>query len=1308
MSSPSAAVANARKISQDVAKDVQENVTNNSRPSLSLMVPPKDPSLTPSIRISDQWNVLEKPGCHDVFSGTSCQGISADLHPGNVYFDSLVQSYKFDFSRSSSIQSSSIEKRIVDQVRSQKPPGLFLNQELTPTTIYFEMGTEEALEFTRQALLTALCEVAPPYLTPSKRSSETNEGSGPARTIADLASRTHRKVFSTSYFVAKKLKRFQTDSPSSPSRTFIPRFNSNVSLVDLCNSDDEESKNEEGKTPAIPVVHPKIHTCGLEEPLSKIMTFSTASNAAPSKEWPLKTNCDSSSKKDSPVENKTPSPSTTSPPVVTEDNKPRDINSTIYGEGKAANYDSDSAVASIGFSLKNQNNTGANYDSDSAVAPMGFSKRTKKSHHSFVLGSFSIERKRLLLDVLAPVTLSPEAMKTESWMSKDVSSRLVSKAFSQRFGSLSTAELVQLAKGKFLVPEGMVSVKQTLRAYRLSIAKAKESPIETKPSEASSTNTTEGSKEAIGLAKSPTTSEIGSITSFAWDGTLELVSKARSVEKPSGLNVVNVTPTEDEHLIEGDTESNARKDKDSSIDFKGSRKCESITKDQPASACGQNRSEGKNEIETKLNAIFDHNLSHKGTSESKDVSAVVKSNNHTTESLVETSEAKQDSEDQKEAEDSSNHKIVEYIGNELTANNREGHLPDFRETREILGEVMTNLIDMITKRFQQGQKQFPEEIETDNLIEGSGNGINNENLSETGHDDNEEGEEVKNRPMIIISAKQLLLLALPLICLAGIFRRLGLFDVSNSILEGCFRTFVQLHILGSLLSPIFKYGTRYPGLVGCYALFMIVLASYEASSRTKYTHEGQFNTIVQSLVLSVGWVAMWGFGAILKPRPIWNPRYLLPIVGMLLGNSINGISITLDTISSSLVENQSEVDLYLSFGANKYEAVSGIVAHAIQKGTMPSLNMMCVVGIVSIPGMMTGQILGGSSPMVAARYQAMIIFLIALSTLSTILVSSCLTVMSAFCSHQILRPERFVRNRKRGLARLILWAWGYVFGGRKDLIAVSTNGVSSGSLTDEELNKTMLSPMKGFDIRSLKRGSVVSNGEGINSLIQVSGLNRYFSVENGSDQCSDTDNRRMLFSDLSFLVNEGDLLLVSGPSGTGKSQLLRMMAGLSPLQEGNLWLQGRSWEDEYNGNNAVEWRRQVRYITQTKVQVPGTPWQFINKIQSFQSWKAAEERIKYDFMKHVFHHLRQWGMGRDSLDKDWSVLSGGESQRVLMAIALASRPKILLFDESTSALDHESKLAVETSIKDFVEDHEGGVLWVSHDEQQAERMASQK
>jgi putative ABC transport system permease protein len=654
--------------------------------------------------------------------------------------------------------------------------------------------------------------------------------------------------------------------------------------------------------------------------------------------------------------------------------------------------------------------------------------------------------------------------------------------------------------------------------------------------------------------------------------------------------------------------------------------------------------------------------------------------------------------------------VVEYQGDESSVEKPEGYLVTLQEARAILSEVVSNIVDTVITQLRPEQEQPLQEIDSD-ILQGD-NELNEqlrlEGSSEAGTSstrcDEEEKQEEKNHALIVVSAKQLLLLALPLMCLSIVVRRLGLFDVSNSLFEGCFRTFLQLHILGSLLSPIFKYGSKYPGVVGCYALFMVVLASYEASSRTKYTHDHQFPIIVQSLVLNVGWVAMWSFGAILKPRPVWNPRYLLPIVGMLLGNSINGISITLDTLTTSLVEKQSEVDLYLSFGANQYEAVSGIVAHAIQKGTTPFLNMMCVVGIVSIPGMMTGQILGGSSPMVAARYQAMIIFLIAMATLSTILLSSCFTVMSAFCSHQILRPDKFIKNRKRGLARLILWVWGYIFGGGSDMAPIGTNGMAGrngvGLIAEEEINATLRPPVTGFEIRPLIKGSVVSDGEGRNSLFQASGLERYFEDE---DAAPKTSSRRVLFEDLSFRVNEGDLLLVSGPSGTGKSQLLRMMAGLSPLQDGTLLLEGETWNDDYDGIHAVEWRRHVRYVTQNKVQIPGTPLQFIKKIQSFQSWSDGG-LTGYDVMKHVSHHIRQWGMGLECLEKEWSVLSGGESQRVLMAIALASRPKILLFDESTSALDHESKLAVETSIKDFVEDHEGGVMWVSHDAHQAERM----
>ncbi len=1162
-------------------------------------------------------------------------------------------------------------------------------------------------------------------LTPSKRTSEEssgNERGRPGIKFADLANQTHRKVFSTRLYVAKKLKRFQKDSPSSPLRRMggFPRSNSSdVSVVDLCSSDEEENVAEQGKTPCV----------SLSERLM--------------------TNDDSLPKKGNASDHDMP---------VTEENCVVPPPTTIESNKKSSSEPQKSADCSLNGKRVSWKECAqqlqehrSKMNNDKALSPT--SKERENSYHSFVMGTFSIERKCLLLDVLAPASLSVEAMKTESWMSEKFDHSVVSKAFSERFGNLTTKDLGQLAKGDFLVPEGMVSVKETLRAHRLSRERAMTSLFPKKPSEpipsvgaeqlhkeVESLNTT-GGEEATGEKVQAANSN-----SFAWDGTFAVLPKDRAEENAPRDDNIPSLPKEDIFLPEEGSETQPTSES-------GALEDDENLKDDVFLDAVENHNE--NESDECLNHIErpqveeeevkdrdeaeapfeDYHLKENengsivvcdGKTISDDettnpspnfieVEELKKSSDNThlngpTEQVFienSTSTQKYSFEDKnagieagKESEDFVESSIVEYSSNESNIENRELQLSSFQEVRTIIGEVMKSIVDHATKHCEKKEEQGTEEIGDDNA--------NNDSLKLKGpsgsecDDDAEEKAErnEKGGPLIVVSAKQLVLLALPLICLAVIVRRLGLFDVSNSIFEGCFRTFIQLHILGSLLSPIFKYGVERPGLVGCYALFMILLASYEASSRTKYTYDGQFTIIAESLVVNVAWVATWAFGVILKPRPVWNPRYLLPIVGMLLGNSINAISITMDTITTSLVEKQSEVDLYLSFGADQYEAVSSIVAHAIQKGATGFLNMMCVVGIVSIPGMMTGQILGGSSPMVAARYQAMIIFLIALTTLSTILVSSCLTVMSAFCSHQILRPDRFVKNRKRGLARLILWAWGYVFGSGKDMTSVSSNTISNVLLAEEGLDKAIHSPATSFEIRSLKRGSVVSNENGINSLIQASGLNRYFSTDHESE-----DRNRVLFSDLSFLVNEGDLLLVSGPSGTGKSQLLRMMAGLSPLQDGDLWLQGRSWKDGYSGNSSVEWRRQVRYVTQSKVQVPGTPLQFIKKIQSFRSWTTDNDRPEYDFMKHVSHHLRQWGMRLDSLKKEWAVLSGGESQRVLMAIALASRPKILLFDESTSALDHESKLAVETSIKDFVEDHEGGVMWVSHDEHQAERMA---
>jgi len=1228
--------------------------------------------------------------------------------------------------------------------------------------------------------------------------------------------RVQRKVFSTGYF-AKKLKRFREDSPSASSR----RVSQGISIVDLCSSDEDDDGGTIGKVPKDPEPRKgpplKNENNGFADRVStnKVATiFGTKVGKAKSenlkrKSFPEVNLCMSSSSgsdgDDDDDESFKSSDQATQKfgregsfvtSIKDAKEAPEKNNTNRSPTGKAykipqswKDFSRDLAKRKSEI-LDLKNIAGATKRTAAAVTGTGTERKMGASSFGFPSvssHSFSTDRKRKLLTLLVPKSLSPETIEAENWKVADYFS--VSTAFAERFGGIDTKDLKRLARGESLVPEGMVSTKPASKEKALRPNQTM-MPCETFSGKKyiESLQEKDGMEEAsvpiVGVSVST-----DKTSNRAGDKALNLQAKlfpellASHGMKDDILRKAGIVKEMDENdpslsrpsqvgkqhfLQESEINDKTEGQKEADVSIGKFEKEDSATEETKAKLhdgyeCSPENIEvtkeadgsiGKDEAEGDIaeEARDGHKCLVEKLEDPNEADVSVEKDEKEGDEIEETKSIAQENKEGIAGKRETPKKVVETFakdhkdGNGIKPTNPEAQdANDFdsdktegwKETDEtvestvvsneneehsaqmprgLVAKIMENIVDTVNSRCSQENDQHTNEIETDIMNCGMTNhgeltvGPSSEvDLSVVSQDKDKDKEEREDRPMIVISAKQLVILALPLLCIAGIFGRIGLFDISNSILEGCFRTLLQLHILGSLLSPIFKYGAKYPGLVGFYALLMIILASYEASSRTKYTHESHFTIIVQSLLLNVSWVAMWAFGAILKPRPVWNPRYLLPIVGMLLGNSINGISITLNTITTSLVENQSEVDLYLSFGADQYEAVSGIVAHAIQKGTTPSLNMMCVVGIVSIPGMMTGQILGGSSPIVAARYQAMIIFLIALSTLSTIMCSSCLTIMSAFCSHQILRPDRFVKNHKRDLARLILWVWGYVFGSGSDPIPVGLNrmpdGNGGGLVTEEEIGFNLRSPVIGFDIRPLKTGLVASDGERRNNLIQASGLNRYFEVR--SEIESDVDHRRVLFEDLSFSVNEGDLMLVSGPSGTGKSQLLRMLAGLSPLQDGEMQLQGRNWED-YNGKHVVNWRKQIRYVTQTKVQVPGTPFQFIKKILSFQSWKDVDDRndviIEHDFMKHVSHHIRQWGMDHESLNKEWSILSGGESQRVLMAIALASRPKILLFDESTSALDNKSKLAVETSIRDFVADHEGGVLWVSHDEQQVARL----
>jgi putative ABC transport system permease protein len=119
---------------------------------------------------------------------------------------------------------------------------------------------------------------------------------------------------------------------------------------------------------------------------------------------------------------------------------------------------------------------------------------------------------------------------------------------------------------------------------------------------------------------------------------------------------------------------------------------------------------------------------------------------------------------------------------------------------------------------------------------------------------------------------------------------------------------------------------------------------------------------------------------ILQPTPWYLPQYAIPLLGMILGNTMTGIAIALDNLTRQTIDRRRQIEARLALGDSATVAIAQVRRDALRSGLIPVVNAMTTAGIVSLPGMMTGQILAGSPPMEAAKYQILILFLIAAGT----------------------------------------------------------------------------------------------------------------------------------------------------------------------------------------------------------------------------------------------------------------------------------------------------------------------------------------
>jgi putative ABC transport system permease protein len=123
-------------------------------------------------------------------------------------------------------------------------------------------------------------------------------------------------------------------------------------------------------------------------------------------------------------------------------------------------------------------------------------------------------------------------------------------------------------------------------------------------------------------------------------------------------------------------------------------------------------------------------------------------------------------------------------------------------------------------------------------------------------------------------------------------------------------------------------------------------------------------------------VALFALIIVIGNEPWYQPQYAIPLLGMLLGNTMTGIALALDRLTGTASEQRDVIEARLMLGYSQREAIAEIRQQVYRTGLIPIINAMAAAGIVSLPGMMTGQILAGAPPVEAVKYQILIMFLI--------------------------------------------------------------------------------------------------------------------------------------------------------------------------------------------------------------------------------------------------------------------------------------------------------------------------------------------
>ena len=204
--------------------------------------------------------------------------------------------------------------------------------------------------------------------------------------------------------------------------------------------------------------------------------------------------------------------------------------------------------------------------------------------------------------------------------------------------------------------------------------------------------------------------------------------------------------------------------------------------------------------------------------------------------------------------------------------------------------------------------------------------------------------------------------------------RLG---VGGRLLIAAARTTVQLLLIGLVLRVLFDHA--HVAWVATMAAVMVLVAGREVMARQKHRFRGAwgYGLGTVSMFVSSFTVTVMALAVVIGNQPWYAPQYAIPLLGMVLGNTMNGIALGLDRLTRDATQQRAVLEARLALGEGPGAAIADVRREAIRVGLIPIINAMAAAGIVSLPGMMTGQILAGTPPVEAVKYQILVMFLIA-------------------------------------------------------------------------------------------------------------------------------------------------------------------------------------------------------------------------------------------------------------------------------------------------------------------------------------------